>query len=161
MRERGVPMLPHQCEALDRSRAALDAARPNAATDLGAAFVRQPELVGEAANGRTQAAIRAMKLEAEIRADPFRRADRFVDDWQALQKTQTDLRRDGDRHGAKRIGQSMAGMAKSLERDAQVESLLRGRRQELGIGKDIGRSIANDLASIASFDPAKTLGLGR
>ena len=161
MHERGVPLLPHQREALDRSRAALDAARPNATTDLGAAFARQPELVSEAAKGRTQAAIRAMNLEAEIRADPFRRADRFVDDWQKLQKNQVDLRRNGDRHGARRIGQSMAGMAKSLERDAQVESLLRGRRQELGIGKDIGRSIANDLASVASFDPAKTLGLGR
>ena len=131
MRERGVPLLPHQRDALERSRAALDAARPHGRADLGAAFARRPELVGEAAQGRTQEAIRAMKLEAEIRADPIRRADRFVDDWQKLQKSQHELRRDGDRHGAKRIGQSMAGMAKSLERDAQVESLLRGRRQEL------------------------------
>src|SRR3546814_3823422 len=54
-----------------------------------------------------------------------------------LFRSHEDLRRDGDLRGAKRVGQELAGMAKSLERDAQVESLLRGRGRELG---KIGRA---------------------
>ena len=41
----------------------------------------------------------------------------------------------------------MADMAKGLERDAQVESLLRGRTRELGIKTELGRDLARDLAA--------------
>jgi Ti-type conjugative transfer relaxase TraA len=161
MRDQGLPVLPHQREALDRARETLDAIRPDASADLGAAFQRQPELVHEAAEGRSQAALRAMQLEAELRADPFQRADRFVEGWQQLRQAQDELRRDGDFRGAKRVGQEMAGMAKSLERDAQVESLLRGRREELGIDVDMGRSLARDLADSVPFDHGRDLGMSR
>jgi len=161
MRDQGLPVLPHQREALDRARETLDAIRPNASADLGAAFQRQPELVHEAAEGRGQAALRAMSEEAELRADPYSRADRFVEGWQQLRQAQDELRRDGDFRGAKRIGQEMAGMAKSLERDAQMESLLSGRRQELGIDVDMGRSLARDLADSVPFDHGRDLGMSR
>ncbi|MEA3390708.1 MAG: Ti-type conjugative transfer relaxase TraA [Pseudomonadota bacterium] len=161
MRDQGLPVLPHQREALDRARKTLDAIRPNASADLGAAFQRQPELVHEAAEGRSQAAVRAMQLEAELRADPFQRADRFVEGWQQLRQAQEELRRDGDFRGAKRVAQEMAGMAKSLERDAQVESLLLARKQELGIDMDMGRSLARDLADSVPFDHGRDLGMSR
>mgnify|MGYP007034011507 CR=1 FL=1 len=45
---------------------------------------RQPGLASDAAAGRSQAVIRAMQIEAEVRADPAQRADRFVSDWQRL-----------------------------------------------------------------------------
>src|SRR3546814_12113295 len=86
-----------------------------------------------------QAAVQAMNKEAELRADPFQRADRFVEGWKQLRQAQDDLRRDGDFRGAKRVGQEMAGMAKSLERDAQVDSLLRGASREWGIDAAMGR----------------------
>ena len=70
-------------------------------------------------------------------------------------------RRDGDARGAKRVRQQMAGMAKSLERDAQVESLLRGRRQDLGIGTNMGRDVARDLAASVPADLGKNLGMSR
>lgn len=161
MRDRGLPVLPHQREAMERAREALDAIRPNASTDLGASFQRQPELVHEAAEGRGQAAIRAMQLEAEIRADPFQRADRFVEGWQQLQQARAELQRDGDFRGAKRTAQELAVMAKSLERDAQVESLLLGRRRELGIDMETGRSLSRDLAKSVSFDRGRDLGMSR
>jgi Ti-type conjugative transfer relaxase TraA len=84
MREQGFPVLPHQREALEKSGKALDAIRPNAAADLASALQRQPELTREAADGRSQGAIRAMQFESEIRVDPVQRADRFVTDWQRL-----------------------------------------------------------------------------
>lgn len=161
MRDQGLPVLPHQREALDRAKETLDAIRPNASADLGAAFQRQPELVHEAAEGRSQAALKAMQLEAELRADPFQRADRFVEGWQQLQQHRQDLQRDGDFRGAKRTAQEMAVMAKSLERDAQVESLLLGRRRELGIDMDTGRNLARDLANSVSFDRSRDLGMSR
>ncbi|ODU30006.1 Ti-type conjugative transfer relaxase TraA [Sphingopyxis sp. SCN 67-31] len=160
-RAQGIDAMPHQREAFDRAREALDAIRPNASTDLNSAFRGEPELIREAAEGRGQVAVKAMNQEAELRADPYARADRFVEGWQQLRQAQDELRRDGDFRGAKRVGQEMAGMAKSLERDAQVESLLSGRRQELGIDVDMGRSLARDLADSVPFDHGRDLGMSR
>src|SRR3546814_10739387 len=50
-RAQGLEAMPHQRVALDRARESLDAIRPHASTDLGAAFERQPELFREAAEG--------------------------------------------------------------------------------------------------------------
>jgi Ti-type conjugative transfer relaxase TraA len=161
MRDRGLPVLPHQHDALNRAGEALDAIRPHASTDLQNALQRQPELIHEAAEGRGQAAMHAMNKEAELRADPFQRADRFVEGWQQLRQAHDDLRRDRDFRGAKRVGQEMAGMAKSVERDAQVESLLRGRTRELGIDAAMGRSVARDLADSVPFDHGRSLGMSR
>ena len=161
-RAQGLEAMPHQRVALDRAKDALDAIRPHASTDLGSAFERQPELVREAAEGRGQAALSAMNKEAEVRIDPFQRADRFVEGWQQLQRQREELVRDGDLRGAKRVSQSMAGMAKSLERDAQLESVLGGRSRELGlkIGSDIGRSLSRNLANSIPFDQVRDLGRG-
>lgn len=159
-RAQGLEAMPHQRVALDRAKDTLDAIRPHASADLGAAFERQPELVREAAGGRGQSALRAMQLEAEIRIDPFQRADRFVEGWQQLQRQREELVRDGDLRGAKRVSQNMAGMAKSLERDAQLESVLGGRSRELGleISRDMGRSLSRDLANSIPFESARDLG---
>ena len=161
-RAQGLDPMPHQCVALDRAAESLDAIRPHASTDLGAAFERQPGLVREAAEGRGQSALRAMQLEAEIRIDPYSRADRFVEGWQQLQRQREDLVRGGDLRGATRVAESMTGMAKSLERDAQLESVLGGRSRELGleISRDMGRSLSRDLANSIPFDQVRDLGRG-
>jgi hypothetical protein len=161
MRDQGLAVMPHQREALERAGEALDAIRPKASTDLGAAFQHSPELVREAAEGRSQAAMRAMQLEAEIRIDPFQRADKFVEGWQQLQRHREDLQRDGDSRAARKVGEQMAGMAKSLERDAQVESLLRGRRHELGIDTAVSRNLSRDLVDHVSFEQSRSLGMSR
>jgi len=161
MRDHGLLVLPHQRDALNRAGEALDAIRPHASTDLQNALQRQPELVHEAAEGRSQAAVLAMNKEAELRVDPFQRVDRLVKGWQQLRQAHEDLRRDGDFRGAKRVGQEMASMAKSLECDAQVESLLRGRSRELGIDAAMGRSVARDLADSVPFDHGRSLGISR
>ena len=162
MRISGLAVMPHQQVAIDRAWDALDAIRPHAAADLGAAFQRNPELVREAVDGRSQAALRAMQLEAEIRIDPFQRADRFVEGWQQLQRHHDDLVRDGNLRGARAATQQMAGMAKSLERDAQLESVLALRSRDLGLerGGSIGRSLSRDLAASIPFDHSRDIGRG-
>ena len=161
-RAQGLDPMPHQRVALDRAKDALDTVRPHASTDLGAAFQRQPGLVREAAEGRGEAALKAMSKETEVRIDPFQRADRFVEGWQQLQRQREELVRDGDLRGAKRVSQNMAGMAKSLERDAQLESVLAGRSRELGleISRDMGRSLSRDLANAIPVDHVRNLGRG-
>jgi Ti-type conjugative transfer relaxase TraA len=152
-RAQGLDAMPHQREALNRARDALNTVRPEGASDLDSAFKASPELVREAAEGRGQAAMRAMQLEAEIRMDPFQRADRFVEGWQQLRQHHDELVRDGSSRDAKSAAQQMMGMAKSLERDAQLESVLGLRSRELGleIGQQMGRSLSHDLASSIPF----------
>ncbi|MCB2045529.1 MAG: Ti-type conjugative transfer relaxase TraA, partial [Novosphingobium sp.] len=113
-----------------------------------------------AADGRSQGAIRAMQLEAEIRIDPAQRADRFVNDWQRLGQARQVMQRDGDTRGAQWLTSRMTDMAKRLERDAQVESLLRRRTRELGLEKELGRDLARDLAASITMERSRSIGMG-
>ncbi|MFD1105172.1 Ti-type conjugative transfer relaxase TraA, partial [Sphingobium olei] len=161
-RAQGLDAMPHQRQALDRARNALNAVRPEGASALDSAFKGSPGLVREAAEGRGQAAMRAMQLETEIRMDPFQRADRFVEGWQQLREKHAELVRDGNFRGAKTAAQQMADMAKSLERDAQLESVLGLRSRELGleIGQQMGRGLSHNLASSIPFDHGRDISRG-
>jgi len=158
-RQQGVPVLPHKRDALEKAGRALDAIRPDAAADLAGALRREPELLREAAAGRPQAAIRAMQLEAEIRADPAQRASRFVSDWQRLARARDTLTREGNVSGASDVFRQMAGMAKSLERDPQMESLLRTRTRELGLTIEPSRDLARDLTASLTMNRSRSLGM--
>ncbi|QNG45751.1 Ti-type conjugative transfer relaxase TraA [Sphingobium yanoikuyae] len=161
-RAQGIDPMPHQRETLDKARDALDAIRPEGSTDLKSAFRAGPELIREAAEGRGHEAMRAMQAEAEIRIDPFQRADRFVEGWQQLQRQHQELVRGGNFRAAKTTAQHMADMAKSLERDAQLESVLGLRSRELGleIGQDMGRSIGRALVASIPFDHGRDISRG-
>ena len=145
IRQDGYAELPHQRVAYDKASAALDAMRPDAARDLGAALGRDPGLVEQAVQGRTRAAVGAMAVEAEMRVSPGRRADRFVEDWQKLAQAHRSANHAGDRTRARAIVQQMSGMGKSLERDAQAESLVRKRLPELGLSPHEHRSISHSI----------------
>ena len=160
MREQNLPILPHQRDALEKAGKALDTIRPHAAADLASAMQRQPELAREAADGRTQGAMRAMQLEAEIRVDPTQRADRFVNEWQRLGRLRETMQQRGDTNGARQVSSRMVDMTKGLERDAQVESLLRGRAHELGVKPELGRDLARDLAASISMERSRSIGMG-
>jgi hypothetical protein len=155
-RASGGPVLEHHKVALERATQALDQIRPGASRDLSSAMQRDPALLREAAAGRSGPMLDAMAREARVRADPNLRADRFVERWQGLSADRDRLYRVGDMAGREKAGKEMAGMAKSLERDPQVESILRGRTRELGLeigmgrGRDmgrgeLGRQLAQDL----------------
>ena len=144
-------VLEHQKQALERAVQALDTLRPGASDDMTEAMKRNPDLLREAAAGRSGPMIEAMRQEARVRTDPHLRADRFVERWQGLSADRDRLIQAGDMTGREKAGKEMAGMAKSLERDPQVESILRGRSRELGLemgisqSRDLGRELARDL----------------
>ncbi len=160
MRAQDLPVLRHQQDALARAGDALGATGPHARADLASAFAREPDLMRQAAQGNPEMAVRAMHREAEIRIDPAKRADRFVDDWQALQQQRGRALSRGEQRAEGRIASEMGAMAKSLERDAQVESILRTRKAALGIDARSIRPISQDLAEIAELGRGRSRGLG-
>ena len=101
-----------------------------------------------------------MRLESDIRSDPNSRAGRFVEDWQRLQRQRDGLSRTGEHGAARKLSSEMGTMAKSLERDAQVESILRTHKAALGIDARSVRSIGQELAEIASFGRDRSRGIG-
>ncbi|MBC9031830.1 Ti-type conjugative transfer relaxase TraA [Sphingomonas sp. JC676] len=152
---------PGQAQEIREARKDLNALREHASHDLEAAYKKDPPLASEAAGGNFTRAMRAMQLEAEIRTDPARRADRFVERWHKLSSMADRAYVTGDIAGRKSAQNEMAGLAKSLERDPQLESLLAARKVELGISIDTGRRLGAELAFNHGIDFGRGRGLGR
>ncbi|PSJ55954.1 Ti-type conjugative transfer relaxase TraA [Pseudaminobacter soli (ex Li et al. 2025)] len=159
---------PEQMRELNDARKAFEEVRPYGWRDAEAAYVKNPELVHETAGGRVASAVRALQLETEIRTgrnadpanNPSRRADRFVERWQKLDQTSQRQYRDGDMSGYKATRAQMGDMAKSLERDPQLESLLANRKQQLGITFETGRRLGAELAFTHGIDLGRGRGIG-
>lgn len=134
--------------------------RPHGWQDAEAAYAKDGDLAREAGSGRVNRAIRALQLETEIRTDPSRRADRFVERWQKLDQTSLRQYQAGDIAGYKATRSAMGDMAKSLERDPQLESILANRKNDLGIGIDSGRRLDIELAFSHGIDLGRGRGIG-
>ncbi|MFZ5747861.1 MAG: Ti-type conjugative transfer relaxase TraA [Pseudomonadota bacterium] len=152
---------PDQVQEISEARKDLNAIREHASHDLETAYKKDPPLASEAAGGNFTRAMRAMQLEAEIRTDPARRADRFVERWNKLSGVADRAYVTGDIAGRKSAQNEMVGMAKSLERDPQLESLLAARKVEMGISIDTGRRLGAELAFNHGIDFGRGRGLGR
>ncbi|RVC41479.1 Ti-type conjugative transfer relaxase TraA, partial [Mesorhizobium sp. M4A.F.Ca.ET.090.04.2.1] len=155
---------PIRLRELADARKAFDEVRPHGWRDAEAAYVKSPELVAEAAGGRINRAIRALQLEAEIRTgldnDPGRRADHFVERWHKLDRTSQHQYQAGDMSGYKATRSAMGDMARSLERDPQLESILANRKHDLGISVDSGRRLGAELAFTHGIDLGRGRGIG-
>ncbi|MFM9851768.1 MAG: Ti-type conjugative transfer relaxase TraA [Sphingomonadaceae bacterium] len=156
----GLSPMPHQEAARDKAFAALNQLQPKAGHDLSIALSRQPELIAEAASGRTTNTVRAMQLEAEIRTNPQLRADRFIENWRRLSDARQHAYEYGGGGENRRITDYMGKMTDDIGRDAQLESLLRNRAHELGISFTMGRDLSNDLANSIGFSRGRGLGIG-
>ncbi len=157
---KGLDAMPHQIAARDKAYAALNDIQPKAGRDLSAAFDRQPKLVGQAASGRTANAIRAMQLESQIRTNPHMRADRFVENWQRLHRQRDHAMQSGNYARTEAATASMGAMAKGLERDPQVDSLLRNRKIELGLHPGVSGGISHQLNEYLGLGRGRGLGIG-
>ena len=151
--EKGAPILEHQKVALGQARGALDRVQPGASHDMSAAIERNPALIRDAVSGRSGPLLAAMAQEARVRADPHLRADRFVERWQGLRAEHDRHSRAGNMAEGEKSSKIMENMAKGLERDPQMEAVLRGRARELGleISMKQDRNLSRELG----------LGLGR
>jgi hypothetical protein len=154
---------PEQMRELRDARSAFEKVRPHGWRDAEAAYVKNPELVREAGAGRVNRIVLALQLETEIRTgldiDPVRRADRFVERWQKLDRTSQRQYQAGDMSGYKSTRAAMSDMAKSLERDPQLESLLANRKKALGIQVESGRRLGAELAFSHGIGRGRGIGI--
>jgi AAA domain len=160
MQERGGKASPEQVKELQEARKVFEEVRPYGSHDAEAAYGKNPELVREAAGGQVNRAIRALQLETELRTDPSRRADRFVQRWQKLDHTGQRQYQAGDMSGYRATRSAMGDMAKSLERDPQLESILANRKRDLGIAFESGRRLGQELAFTHGIDLGRGRGIG-
>ena len=158
--EMGGKASPEQVKELQKARKDFEEVRPYGSHDAEAAYKKNPELAREAAGGRVNRAIRALQLETELRIDPARRADRFVERWQELKQTSQHQYQAGDMSGCRSTRSAMGDMARSLERDPQMESILANRKRELGISFETGRRLGHELAFAHGIDLGRGRGLG-
>ena len=159
-REMGGKASPEQVKELQEARKAFESVRPYGSHDAEAAYKKNPDLASEAATGRTARAIRALQLETELRTDPQRSADRFVERWQKLDQASQHQYQAGNMSGYKATRSAMGDMARSLERDPQLESILANRKLELGIQFETGRRLGQELAFTHGIDLGRGRGIG-
>jgi Ti-type conjugative transfer relaxase TraA len=160
MQERGGKASPAQVKELQEARKVFEEVRPYGSHDAEAAYKKKPELVREAAGGQVNRAIRALQLETELRTDPSRRADRFVQRWQKLDHTSQRQYQAGDIAGYRATRSAMGHMAKSLEHDPQLESILANRKRDLGIAFESGRRLGQELAFTHGIDIGRGRSIG-
>jgi Ti-type conjugative transfer relaxase TraA len=158
--EMGGKASPEQVKELQQARKVFEEVRPYGSDDAEAAYKKSPELAHEAAGGQVNRAIRALQLETELRINPGRRADRFVERWQELGHTSQRQYQAGDMSGYRSTRSAMGDMARSLERDPQMESILENRKRELGIAFESGRRLGLELAFSHGIDLGRGRGLG-
>lgn len=160
MQQHGGKASPEQVKELQGARKVFEEVRPYGSHDAEAAYKKNPELALEAASDTPARAIRALQLETELRTDPSRRADRFVERWQKLDHTSQRQYQAGDMSGYKATRSAMGDMAKSLERDPQLESILAIRKKDLGIAFESGRRLGQELAVAHGIDLGRGRGIG-
>jgi Ti-type conjugative transfer relaxase TraA len=159
----GLALSDEQRRELGAARRAFDEVRPHGWQDAEAAYSKDNTLAREAGSGNPARAIRALQLETEIRTDPARnpnwRADRFVKRFRELRQAGERQYAAGNYSGYRAARSAMGDMAKSLQRDPQMESLLKGRKKQLGISMDFDS--ATRLGQQLAFSHGLDLGRGR
>jgi Ti-type conjugative transfer relaxase TraA len=164
MGEQGLPILPHQRVEMQKAREGLEGVSRETTLDLRSALSRSPGLAAQGATPEGMKAVqRAMATERTVRLDPAARAERFVEDWRGLQAKRAELGVGYETADARKaIEGRMKSMADGLGRDAQVESILRGKKLELGLGKvrDMPGVSMGD-ALVRSLTLGRSIGLGR
>ena len=142
-RREGLPVLDMQRQEMRDAGQQLDQVRDGMKDLMRSTLQNDPataramtELSGRERVGQV---IEGMKRENAALQDPNVRAERFVNRWQELQGQHKQLRGWQHDEARSKVEGQMNGLTKSLERDPQVESILRNRSRELGIGHELRR----------------------
>ncbi|MFL9841167.1 Ti-type conjugative transfer relaxase TraA [Sphingomonas sp. ST-64] len=161
--DKGDATTPGQVQEIREARKDLNGITEQASVDLENAYKKDRGLAREVAGGDFRRTNQAMQLEAELRTSPARRADQFVERWKTLTAQAQRAYVAGDLAGRKSAQNAMAGMARSLERDPQMESILSVRKAQLGITVETGRRLGAELAFNHGIDfgRGRDRGIGR
>ena len=162
--DRDIAATPEQMQELNEARAAFNDLRPHGSQDAEAVYKRNPDFATEVASGdreRAMPARHAVQRETEMRQNPELRANRFVERFRDLKQTGDRQYAAGNYSGYKAARAEMGNMAKSLERDPQMESLLEGRKKQLGIDMDFdsGMRLGRQLSLSHGLGRGRGIGL--
>ncbi|OQM74096.1 Ti-type conjugative transfer relaxase TraA [Manganibacter manganicus] len=133
----GLPVLEGQKAEMQQAGQQLDHHRPGTSRLMVSAMRHDPEtartMTELSGRERVGQLVVGMDRERAMQADPNVRADRLINRWQELQGERKALR--GWQHDEARgkVEGQMRKVAGMIERDPQVESIVRNRAQELGI----------------------------
>jgi hypothetical protein len=143
MRQAGLPVLPHQTEALTRAERAIDARLPDFGRDLDAALTRIPALAegagtdaGEWSGARLTTLILAGRVERAPRERLEARAHETVRAWGQLERAHEQAAKKHDHLAQREIGERMRQFATDLKRDTPVNNLLRQHGPRFGVAGD-------------------------
>jgi Ti-type conjugative transfer relaxase TraA len=143
MRQAGLPVLPHQTEALARADRALDGQLPGFGRDLDAALTRAPALTqgasadaAEWSGARLTALIAAGREARAPREKLEARARETVRAWGRLERAYEQAGKTHDHLVQREIGGRMRQFATDLKRDTPVDTLLRLRGPQFGVAAD-------------------------
>jgi hypothetical protein len=169
MRQAGLPVLPHQTEALVRADRAIEGQQPSFGQDLNAALTRTPRLAhGAGTDAGLAALIEAGRVESERREALEKQAREVVRAWGRLERAYEQAGEEYDHLAQREIGARMEQFAKELKRDPQLDSVLRQRGQQLGVaeGSRLERvvqsmGIDRELRRTLGLRHSQGLGLGR
>ncbi len=157
-RSKAARASPEQVKELQDARKVFEEVRPYGSHDAEAAYKKNPELAQEAATGQVNRTVRALQLETELRTDPQRRADRFVERWR---RTRTAPASTSTRRATCPVtrprGRRWATWQKASNAIRNLNRSSQGRKRDLGIGIDSGRRLGLELAFSHGID----LGIGR
>jgi Ti-type conjugative transfer relaxase TraA len=162
--DRDIAATPEQVQELHEARAAFNDLRPDGSRDAEAVYKRNPNFAADVASGdreRAMPARHAVQHETEMRQNPELRADRFVERFRDLKQTGDRQYAAGNYSGYRSARSEMGNMAKSLERDPQMESLLEGRKKQLGIDMDFdsGMRLGRQLSLSHGLGRGRGIGL--
>ncbi|NEJ64901.1 Ti-type conjugative transfer relaxase TraA [Rhizobium ruizarguesonis] len=137
MDRKGLPVLEGQKAELQQASQQLEQQRsgsPNLIVS-GMRYDPQTEQAMHHLSGRERVSqlVVGMDRERALQADPNVRADRIINTWQQLQTERQNLH--GWQHDEARgnVEGQMRKIARAIERDPQVESIVRSRSGEVGI----------------------------
>jgi hypothetical protein len=136
MRGRGLPVLPHQEQALQVADRALEAFGAGAGRDVRAALEALPELASgiETDQGRRALTAAAAKMQRD-RETLDRRVREAVRGWVALEQAHDQAASRYDWDAARAVTQRLETYAQALKQDLQLQDVLRTRGTEFGVEK--------------------------
>jgi hypothetical protein len=134
MKPAGLPVLPHQVQALERAEQGLEAIGTGLLRDVRATLDRAPELAqGIGQKGGVAALSNAVGLERRGRLALEERGRATVRAWNALVAEYQAAVKSYASDVQREVGTRMQAFVQALKRDPQLESVLRERGRELGV----------------------------
>lgn len=136
MKEAGLPVLPHQAQALARAGERLDELSTGLSRDARAALEQKPALAQVVGHGVGMAALgRATEDERRKRLVLEERGRAVVRQWDALERAYEAAEKAYDWQGQRAAGARLETFAKALKADRSLDGVLRERGHELGIAE--------------------------